>query len=157
MRSTACAGGSLPPPPPPPPLPVAAHTRRLRAASQLGGEPRRRGPWAALAVCLAAGAAAATARSSGRSHAPRRPAPCRAVLPRRREALGAVREFAGMVGRAALPQLPRDLPSAHPVWGDMPVPKSNAARQALLAMLLSAGGAGPRPRGKHSCRVTAQA
>ncbi|KAL4857248.1 Phosphatidylinositol 4-kinase alpha 1 [Chlorella vulgaris] len=55
-----------------------------------------------------------------------------------REALGAVKQFAEMVGTRQLPQLPRDLPPPHPVWGPMPAPKSNEARQALLAMLLSA-------------------
>lgn len=58
----------------------------------------------------------------------------------RREALGAVRNFAAELEVAPVPQLPRDLPPPHPVWGSLPPPPSNAARQALLAMLLSAGG-----------------
>lgn len=57
-----------------------------------------------------------------------------------REALGAVRDFAAAVEARPLPQLPRDLPGPHPVWGAASQPQSNAARQALLVMLLSAGG-----------------
>ncbi|KAL4452207.1 hypothetical protein ABPG75_007869 [Micractinium tetrahymenae] len=55
-----------------------------------------------------------------------------------REALGAVRDFAAAVQAAPLPQLPRDLPPPHPVWGEVLPPSSNAARQALLQLLLSA-------------------
>lgn len=51
-----------------------------------------------------------------------------------------MRDFAAAVAAAPLPQLPRDLPPPHPVWGGVPPPKSNEARQALLSMLLSAGG-----------------
>ena len=50
-----------------------------------------------------------------------------------------MRDFAAAVQAAPLPQLPHDLPPPHPVWGGVAVPKTNAARQALLAMLLSAG------------------
>lgn len=57
-----------------------------------------------------------------------------------REALGAVRDFGAALEAAPVPQLPRDLPPPHPVWGAMTPPQSNAARQALLVMLLSAGG-----------------
>jgi len=71
-----------------------------------------------------------------------------------REALGAVRDFASAVEAQPLPQLPRDLPPPHPVWGSVPQPKSNAARQALLVMLLSAGagggGMGGARQGQHA-------
>ena len=56
------------------------------------------------------------------------------------EALGAVRDFGAALEAAHVPQLPRDLPPPHPVWGAVQPPNSNAARQALLIMLLSAGG-----------------
>ena len=58
------------------------------------------------------------------------------------EALGAVRDFAAAVAARPLPQLPRDLPQPHPVWGAAQLPPSNAQRQALLSVLLSAGGWG---------------
>ena len=57
-----------------------------------------------------------------------------------KEALGAVRDFAAAVAATPLPQLPRDLPPPHPVWGSAQQPQGNAARQQLLVMLLSAGG-----------------
>lgn len=56
-----------------------------------------------------------------------------------REALGAVRDFGSALEAAHVPQLPRDLPPPHPVWGAVQPPNSNAARQSLLIMLLSAG------------------
>ena len=51
-----------------------------------------------------------------------------------------MRDFGAALEARPVPQLPRDLPPPHPVWGAVPPPKSNAARQALLVMLLSAGG-----------------
>ncbi len=51
-----------------------------------------------------------------------------------------MRDFGAALEARPVPQLPRDLPPPHPVWGAVSPPKSNAARQALLVMLLSAGG-----------------
>lgn len=59
-----------------------------------------------------------------------------------------MRDFATAVQEAPLPQLPRDLPPPHPVWGEVAPPASNAARQALLQLLLSAGAA---PGCRSSC------